>query len=177
MVKLSMSTDITIRSSWVGSIPLKSLSVNVMGGILGRTETRFTWWTACRCFFRALLELSPLVNPLAMVLMTSWPLRVSLRASRETRSSVVPFWVPTSPEPSLSLSVVLLFPTGLGASDVSELVEFLQLHELGHSASEIIETGCMHRLSANGPGRRAVSMWCIATSGLRLRMLMAVLPN
>ena len=42
MVKLSMSTDITIGSSWEGSIPLKSLSVNVMGGILGRMDTKFT---------------------------------------------------------------------------------------------------------------------------------------
>ena len=35
MVKLFMSTDITIESSWEGSTPLKSLSVNVIGGILG----------------------------------------------------------------------------------------------------------------------------------------------
>ena len=43
--------------------------------------------------------------------------------------------------------------------------------------SSRLVAGCMHKLSANGPGRRTASMWCIATSGLRLRMLIAVLPN
>ena len=37
--------------------------------------------------------------------------------------------------------------------------------------------GCMHKLSAKGPGRRTVSIWCIATSGLRFRMLMATFSN
>ena len=73
MVKLSMSTDITIGSSWEGSIPLKSLSVNVMGGILGRMATEFTWWTTRRCFFRALFELPLSANPPTIVLMTSRP--------------------------------------------------------------------------------------------------------
>ena len=36
---------------------------------------------------------------------------------------------------------------------------------------------CMQRLSANGPGHKVVSMWCMATSGLRFRMLIATLSN
>ena len=93
IVKLSISTYIIIGLSCVGSIPLKSSSVNVIGGILGRAETRFNWWTARRCFLRALLELPPPANPPAMVLITSRPLRVSacggssLRPCRSPRLS------------------------------------------------------------------------------------------
>ena len=35
----------------------------------------------------------------------------------------------------------------------------------------------LHKLSENGPGRRAVTMWCMVTFGLRFRMFRATLPN
>lgn len=44
-------------------------------------------------------------------------------------------------------------------------------------SSSKLATGCMHKLSTKGPGRRVVSMWCIATSGLKFRMLMVTFPN
>jgi len=65
------ATDITMGSSCKGSTPLKSSSVKVMSGILSRNDTPFTWCTALRCFFLALLELPPLANPPAIVLITS----------------------------------------------------------------------------------------------------------
>ena len=93
MVKLSTSTNITIRSSWEGSTPLKSSFVNVISGILGRMAIELTWWTAQRCFFLTLLELPPPANPPAMVFMTSRPLLrssfggSSLRVRRSCRQS------------------------------------------------------------------------------------------
>ena len=44
------------------------------------------------------------------------------------------------------------------------------------SSSKLVG-GCMHKLSTKGPDRRAVSIWCIATSGLRFRIPMAIFPN
>ena len=44
-------------------------------------------------------------------------------------------------------------------------------------SSSKLAAGCMHKLSTKGPGRRAVIIWCIATSGLRFRITMAVFPN
>ena len=44
-------------------------------------------------------------------------------------------------------------------------------------SSSRLSAGCLHRLSAKGPGRRAVSMWCMAMSGLRFWMLIATLLN
>jgi len=71
MVNFLMSTNITMGSSCEGLTPLNSSSVKVIGGILGWNDIAFPWCTILRCFFLALLELPPLVNPLAIVLMTS----------------------------------------------------------------------------------------------------------
>lgn len=40
-----------------------------------------------------------------------------------------------------------------------------------------LPVGCMQRLSANGRGRRAVNIWCMATSKLRFRMFITTLLN
>ena len=94
ILNLSMSINITIGSSWEGSTPWKSSSENVIGGIIGRMATKFTWWTARRCLFRTLFELPPPPNPPAMVLMTSRPLLWS--------SLVVPV--------AFSVTIILLQP-------------------------------------------------------------------
>ena len=44
-------------------------------------------------------------------------------------------------------------------------------------SSSRLSSGCIHKLSTKGPGHRAVSMWCMTTSGLRFRMLIATLLN
>ena len=74
--KFSISTVMTIGSSWVGSIPLISASIKVMEGILlcKGVVTTFTTCTALRCFFLVIVVDPPLANPSTMVLMT--PLRV-----------------------------------------------------------------------------------------------------
>jgi len=52
----------------------------------------------------------------------------------------------------------------------------MYLVALWRNSSNVV-VGCMHKLSENGPGFSAVTMWCIATSGLRFRMSNAVLLN
>ena len=52
----------------------------------------------------------------------------------------------------------------------------MNLAALFLSSSKLV-ADYIQRLSANGPGRKVVSMWCIATSGLRFQMLIATLLN
>jgi len=248
-----------------------------MGGILGQMATKFIWWTARRCFFRALFEFPPPAKSPAMVLMTSLPpLRsffggsslLPLRSQRQSSSylqgerlvvrlprtkqhrcsawissSILSFsawhslvewpvflwyrhfllrsalsglkallgggissalrafcnifplptlkgvyrenWGPQlsrlgSPRPDLDL------PFRSFSSFFSSLTLarawFLNSHSSSncmnlaaqHLSSSKLVVGCMHKLSAKGPGWRVVSMWCIATSGLRFRILIAI---
>ena len=69
MTNLSISTVITIGSSWDGSIIVKSSSVKVIDGILDRflIDTEWTDVIARRCYFQAELEHPPPANPLAIV--------------------------------------------------------------------------------------------------------------
>jgi len=71
--KSSMVTVITIGSSYLRSITLKSWSVKVMGGILLGLLV-YVWCTACtflRCFFLAEVDEPPLANQPAIVLITT----------------------------------------------------------------------------------------------------------
>ena len=52
----------------------------------------------------------------------------------------------------------------------------MYLVALWRNSSNVV-AGCMHKLSENDPGFSAVTMWCIATSGLRFRMSKAILLN
>ena len=44
-------------------------------------------------------------------------------------------------------------------------------------SSSKLPAGCMQRLSTNDPECKVVNIWCMATSGLRFRMLITTLPN
>jgi len=67
----------TIGSSYVGSITLKSSFAKSIGGILGRAiaEVEFTNLIARRCFFRAELEHPLHEKSPVIVLIISLPLR------------------------------------------------------------------------------------------------------
>ena len=68
--KFSTSIVMTMGSSWLGSVPWKSESEKVMGGILliVLPATACTDWTALRCLFLDEDDLPPPANPLDMVL-------------------------------------------------------------------------------------------------------------
>jgi len=53
---------------------------------------------------------------------------------------------------------------------------YMNLVTLYRNFSEFT-TGFLHRLSDKGPGLRAVTMWCMATSRLKLRLLSPNLSN
>jgi len=63
--KFFIFTVMTIASSWVGFTPLKSASLNVMGGFLCfmGNVTALMPYTACRCFFLADMDNPPLAKP------------------------------------------------------------------------------------------------------------------
>jgi len=60
----------TMGSSWLGSVPWKSESEKVMGGILlcVRLDIACTCWTTLRCLFLEEEDLPPPANPLDIVL-------------------------------------------------------------------------------------------------------------
>jgi len=68
--KFSTSTVMTMGSSWLGSVPWKSESEKVMGGILlcVRLDTTCICWTALRCLFLDEEDLPPPATPLDIVL-------------------------------------------------------------------------------------------------------------
>jgi len=68
--KFSTSIVMTMESSWLGSVPWKSESEKVMGGILPcvRSNTACTCWTALRCLFLEEEDLHPSTNPPDIVL-------------------------------------------------------------------------------------------------------------
>ena len=74
MVNLSISSVITMGSSWAESIAVKSSSMNVIQGILSRllVDTKWTDRTTQKCFFRVELEHSPPTKPSAIIF-TSHP--------------------------------------------------------------------------------------------------------
>jgi len=80
--KLSTSTVMTMGSSWLGSVPWKSESENVMGGILlcVLPDTVCTSWIALRCFFLEEEDLPPPTNPPDIVLIV--PRRGGLSSAR-----------------------------------------------------------------------------------------------
>jgi len=81
----------TMGSSWLGSLPWKSESEKVMGGILlcVRPDPMFTCWTALKCLFLEKEDLPPPANPPDIVLIV--PRRGGLLSARRGCGCVGPF--------------------------------------------------------------------------------------
>jgi len=72
----------TMGSSWLGSVPWKSESEKVMGGVLlcVRLDTTCICWTALKCLFLNEEDLPPPANPPDIVLIV--PRRGGLSSAR-----------------------------------------------------------------------------------------------
>ena len=91
-------------------------------------------------------------------------------------------WFPSS-VPTVGRSAIvllLLFPlldfVGAWLQNSLSSSNCMYLETLFLSSSKLA-VDCIQRLSANSPGRKADNTWCMATSGLRFRMLISTLPN